>query len=894
MMMIGDRLGPYEITGRLGEGGMGEVYRARDSKLGREVALKILGGSLVADRESLARLRREAQLLAALNHPNIATIHAFDEANGTPFLVLELVDGETLDRHLARGALAVERALDFATQIIAALDAAHENGIIHRDLKPSNIAVTSRGVVKVLDFGLAKPEPKSRAAALDLTDSPTITAPALMTGVGTIVGTAAYMSPEQARGLPADRRSDIWAFGCVVYEMLTGQRLFARETVTDTLAAVLTHAPDWRPIDIRAQRLLRHCLERDPKRRLRDIGDAVLLLDQSPTEKPAVPRLPWVVTAAVTAAFVASLLLLWPANAPVDRQLVRLPIDFGGPVWEGALVDAALSNDGTRLVFHTRNASGRGPLATRRLDEPRPTVLTGTEGADQPFFSPDGEWIGFFAGGRLQKVPVRGGTAIALSDARIARGASWGDDGNIIAALSNGTGLSLISGNGGEARPLTTLSTSDPTHRWPQVLPGANAVLFTANAPTINSYEDATIDVQSLETGERKTLWRGGYFGRYVPTRGARGHLVYVRHGVLFAVPFDPERLTLEGTPTPLLEDVAADPGSGAGHFDVSRNGTLVYKSGTGLRPWTIGWLDAEGKTEPLLPKPELYYSPRFSPDGQRIAVGIDSGKGPDLYTYEWQRDATLRLTYTSQLNADPVWAADGKHLLFRGRHAAGWAIWWIRTDGTGQPVQLLDVNVGDLGPGSLSPDGRLLIYSAHREGGSTDMWTVSLDLANVDHPRPGVPQPFSHAAADEIRPAFSPDGRWVAYLSNETGTSEVYVRPSPVSSLGPAGKWQVSTGGGGPPVWSRTARELFFIAGSRVMVVAYDIAGGVFVPGKPRVWATMSSVGNTGFSSYDLAPDGKRFAIFMRPPGSTTTEPPRVNLLFNVFEEIRRMAPAK
>jgi hypothetical protein len=890
-LAVGSFLGAYEILAPLGAGGMGEVYRARDTKLGRDVALKILAGSVVVDLTALARLRREAQLLAAINHPNIAAIHAFDEANGTQFLVLELVEGETLDRHLARGALGLDRALGIARQIIAALDAAHENGIVHRDLKPSNIAVTGTGVVKVLDFGLAKPDPKSITSSPDLLDSPTITAPALVTGAGAIVGTAAYMSPEQARGLAADRRTDIWALGCVLYEMLTGRPLFARDTVTDTLAAVLTHEPDWGPIDKRARRLLGQCLERDPKRRLRDIGDAILLLEESAVEKPAASRLPWIVSAALGAAFAAALLTLF-RPATVEPPLVRLPIDLGSTAWESAFVGAALSSDGTRLVFHTRNADGRSLLATRRLDEAAPTLLAGTEGADQPFFSPDGEWIGFFAGSKLQKVPVRGGTAIALSDARIARGASWGDDGQIVAALSNGGGLSVVPADGGAPRPLTTSSEGDPTHRWPQVLPGAKAVIFTANAPTINSYEDATIDVQSLTTGERRTLWRGGYFGRYVPTRGTRGHLVYIRRGVLFAVPFDPDRLTLEGTPAPLLEDVAADPGSGAGHFDVSRTGTLIYKSGIGLAPWTIGWLDAGGKTEPLLPKPELYYSPRFSPDGKRLAVGIDSGKGADLYTYELQRDVALRLTYSGQTNADAVWTADGKYLLFRGRHAAGFAIWWIRTDGTGQPVRLLDVDVGDLGPSSLSPDGRLLVYSARGDSGSFDMWTVSLDLTDADHPRAGIPQPFFHAAANEQRPAFSPDGRWIAYLSNETGASDLYVRSAPASGVGAGGKWQVSSGGGGPPVWSRTSNELFFMADNRMMVVPYQIADAAFVASKPRAWATMPPIGNTGFSSYDLAPDGKRFAVFMRPPG--TADEQRVHVLFNVIEEIRRVSPAK
>jgi serine/threonine-protein kinase len=898
-LAIGSSLGAYEILAPLGAGGMGEVYRARDTRLARDVAVKILADRFFADAESLARFRREAQLLAALNHPNIATIHAIEEEGATQFLVLELVDGDTLDRLLVHGPLHVDQTLEIASQIIAALDAAHEQGIVHRDLKPSNIALTKSGVVKVLDFGLAKREDRASARPIDIADSPTITVSALshmgaahgrgVTAVGVLLGTAAYMSPEQTRGLPADRRSDVWAFGCVVYEMLTGVRLFAADTVTDTLAAVLTREPDWTRIPIRVRRLLQQCLERDPKRRLRDIGDANALLEEPPSSSATkAAKLPWTIASAAIASLIAAVVLLWPA--PLDRRLVRLPLDLGGGAPENVLVNAAISSDGSRLVFRARDKNGRSPLATRRFDEATATLLTGTEGADQPFFSPDGQWIGFFIGNDLRKVPVQGGTPVRLAGVRIPRGASWGDDGNIVVALTNGTGLSVLAADGGSVRSLTTVSPSDPTHRWPQVLPGAKAVIFTANTPTLNSYEDATIDVQSLETGQRKTLWRGGYFGRYLPTGRTRGHLVYIRGGVLFAVPFDPVRLEIQGAPTRIIEDVSADAGSAAGRFDVSRAGTFIYQSGTGQLPWSVGLVDDTGKSEPLLTKPALYYSPRFSPDGQRLVMGIDNGKGQDIYVYDRQRDVPVQLTYGMQRAADPVWSPDGKHALFR-TYGPSPAFWWVRTDGTGQPVRLLDVRTSDMGPGSFSPDGRVLIYSSAVEDGSEDMWTVALDFADIDRPKAAMPQPFFHSAANETRPAFSPDGDWVAYQSNESGSGEIYVRAFAGSSSAAAGKWQLTSGGGSEPVWSRSGRELFYMVRGGLMVIDYQSVDGRFVAGKPRLWAELPPVGDTGFSRIDIAPDGKRAVVLMRSQSDENEPAPRMNLLLNFFGEVRRLS---
>jgi Tol biopolymer transport system component len=886
-------LGSYEILAALGAGGMGEVYRAKDTKLGREVAIKILPDSFTRDPDRLARFRREAQILAALNHPHIGAIYGLTEWNGLQFLVLELVDGEGLDRRIARGPLPVDQALSIAGQIGEALAAAHDKGIVHRDLKPSNIGLTREGSVKILDFGLAKAAEAPGAPSLDVTHSPTLTTPGMATGVGVILGTAAYMSPEQARGHAADRRSDIWAFGCVVYEMLTGRRIFAGDTVTDTLAAVLTREPEWQRVPERARRLLRHCLERDPRCRLRDIGDIRCLLEDAPPA-PIVTsraRLPWALTAALTVALGLALALR-PERG--DRPLIRLDLDLGAHRGPNVLVPAMVSPDGSRLVFHTLDSDGRDLLATRRLDDSKATPLVGTEGGDQPFFSPDGQWVGFFSARKLKKISIHGGTPITLCDASIARGASWGDDGYIVTALSNASGLSRVPVGGGEPQPVTTLAQGEPTHRWPQVLPGAEAVIFTANSPTLNSYENATIDVQSLRTGERRTLWRGGYFGRYVPSTGSRGHLAFVRNGVLFVVPFDPDRLQIEGAPAPLLEQVGADPGSGAGRFDFSRTGVFVFESGTGMRPWTVAWLDSTGKTQPLLPKPGLYYSPRFSPDGRRLAVGIDSGKGADIFVHDLERDAVTRLTFTSRLNSDPVWAPDGKHLIFRDASVGGTAIWWIAADGAGEAQRLLDVRAGDIGSNSFSPDGRTLIYSTYGEPGNSRLWTVTLDLSDPDHPSPAAPQPFYHSPFNETRPAFSPDGRWVAYVSDESGRNEIYVRSFSAAATGHTGKWQISTNGGQAPLWSHDRRSLFFTSDDRVMMAEYTSSGASFTAGKPRLWSTTPIRGNTGFSNYDVAPDGKRLAVFVPSDAGRPEEMTRLTLLLNFFDELRRRSPKR
>jgi len=567
-LSAGTRLGPYEILAPIGAGGMGEVYKARDTRLGREVAIKV-------SREHFSeRFEREARAVASLNHPNICTLHDV----GPDYLVMELVEGPTLSERIKQGAIPLEQSIAIARQVGDALAAAHEKGITHRDLKPGNIKIKPDGTVKVLDFGLAKLSQQLPADPATLSDSPTVSMGA--TEAGVILGTAAYMAPEQARGAPVDKRADIWSFGVVLYEMLTGRRLFDGGSISDTLAAVLTKDPDWTRIPPKARQLVRSCLEKEPQRRLRDIGDAWRLLEESPQVHVAPSRLPWLVAAAglALAAIVAG--WAWKHSAESaetkPQSVVRVDFDLGPKIPLGTTgSNVVFSPDGLRLAFATLGQDGKAHLFTRRLDQSKATELPDTDGATSPFFSPDGQWIGFFAPGKLKKTLVDGGTVTTLCDAPLGRGASWGEDGNIIFTPDVQTRLLRVpSAGGGAPTPLTEFHGGEISHRWPQVLPGGKAVLFTAlTAANFAAFDDASIEVISLADGHVKTLLNGGSYGRYL----ASGHLLYVRNGTAFAMPFDLGRLEVLGKPVAVVEQVAYASTGGAAQLDVSANGALVY-----------------------------------------------------------------------------------------------------------------------------------------------------------------------------------------------------------------------------------------------------------------------------------------------------------------------------
>jgi Tol biopolymer transport system component len=881
----GTRLGSCEILASIGAGGMGEVYHARDTKLKREVALKVLPEAVANDPDRMARFQREAEVLASLNHPNIAAIYGVEERA----LVMELVEGVE-----PRGPLPFDEAWHIASQIAVALEYAHDRGIVHRDLKPANVKITPEGVVKLLDFGLAKALTNQKEpTANNLEHSPTLTIGA--TEVGVILGTAAYMSPEQAKGKNVDKRADIWAFGVVLYELLTGERLFKGDDVSETLAQVLTKQPDFEKAPVKAQRLLRECLEKDPKRRLRDIGDATRLLEDAPPAPARTrSRLIWLV-GLLAVALVAVLVLLWPRPAPL-RPLVRLDVDLGPDALVAENIPAAIAPEGTRIVFVMRGPDGKQRLATRLLDQANATPLGGTEDASDPFFSPDGQWVGFFADGKMKKVSVQGGSPVTVCEAPDPHGASWGKDGNIVVALGFSRGLAQVSATGGLPRLLTRPDKGESVHYWPQILPAGTAVLFTASMTAVAN-EDASLDVFSLKTGEKKTLLNGGYFGRYLPTGPASGNLVYIHEGTLFGAPFDPVQLELKGTPAPLLGDVAGNSSTGAGRFDSSAFGTFIYQSGKVVsQAWTIAWLDSSGKIQPILGR-GFYTTPRISPDGERLAfrnsVGASgSGKG-DIFVYDLRRETLQRLTFTNQQNFYPIWAPNGNHLAFRAPTSSGGShIEWIRSDGADEPQLLLESKLLAT-PYSFSPDGRRLAYRQLSDANGYDLWTLSLDPTDPDHPKPGKAEAFLQSPSNETNAAFSPDGKWVAYQSDESGKYEIYVRPFP----GPGGKWQISTGGGQLVIWSRNGRELFFESfDNHIMVVDYTSTGDSFtIVGKPRVWSDRQIGGVTGggIQNYDLAPDGKRFVVFLRDEVAAQTGSVHTTFLLNFFDELRRRAPA-
>ena len=874
----GARLGSYEILAPIGKGGMGEVYRAKDTKLKREVAVKVLPAAFANDPARMARFQREAEVLASLNHPNIAQIYGVEENA----IIMELVEGAPL-----KGRLPLETALHYARQIADALEAAHEKDIVHRDLKPANVMITPAGVVKVLDFGLAAVlQSHASTGGGDPGNSPTLTMSP--TNAGMILGTAAYMSPEQASGKPVDKRADIWSFGVVLFEMLTGKRLFeSSETVSHILADVL-RAPidfDRLPAETPAviRDLLRRCLDRDVRNRLRDIGEARVvtgkyLADPSPPAASARHgKAPWVAGLAAMALLAAAAGLgWWRVTRVVERALVQLDVDLGPEVALGSAYggDVIISPDGSRLVFVSK-----GRLFTRRLNQPRATELTGTDGGYAPFFSPDGEWVAFFGGGKLKKISVEGGAAIALCDSRNGRGGAWGEDHTIIAALQTGTGdLSMIPDGGGTPKPLTEAARGEYSYRWPQILPGGKAVLFTASR--LRGFDASNIEVMSLQDRHRKTLLRGGTYGRYLPT----GHLVYLNSGTLFAAPFDPDTLEVHGTAVPVLQEVSYSRINGSAQFDFSQDGTLVYQSGNAGGLVTLQWLYGDGKLEPLSAKPGPYGQPHLSPDSKLVALTVAGAGGTDIWTYDWQRDVMSPLTFGGGDIQFPVWSPDGRYLAFRSDSN----IYWTRADGAGKPQPLTHTKRSQW-PWSFSPDGKRLAFIEVGTDG-LDIWTVPVENEG-GLLRGGKPEVFLQTPASEYYPAFSPDGRWIAYRSEDAGNSEIHVRAFPDKG----GKWQVSSNGGMFAVWSRNGRELFYrTIDNQIMVVNYRVVGDSFVPDKPRLWSEKRLADTAVFQNLDIHPDGKRFIGLFPLEAAGQKASSQVTFLLNFFDEVRRRAPLR
>jgi eukaryotic-like serine/threonine-protein kinase len=887
---------------------MGEVYRAWDTRLERTVAIKILPAQFSTDPVRKQRFEREAKTISNLNHPNICTLHDIGSQDGVDYLVMECVEGETLAKRLEKGPLPLEQVLKYGALIADALDKAHRSGVVHRDLKPGNIMLTPTGA-KLLDFGLAKPAAPLTSVAT-LTAAVTQSSP--MTEQGAIVGTFQYMSPEQVEGRELDGRSDIFSLGAVLYEMLTGQRAFQGKSQLSVASAILEKEPA--PISsVKAMtpptldHAIRRCLAKEPERRWQSAADLAGELQwiaengsQAGVAAPVTShskvreRLGWAAAtllALVTVTSAIGFVLRAPKPPP---QPMRLNAEIGADanLFTDLGPAAILSPDGTRLAFVATGSDHNRRIYFRSMDQLQATALSGTENARDPFFSPDGQWLGFFADGKLKKISVQGGAAITLCDVVGDRGGSWGEDGTVVFAPDNRVALFKVSSAGGTPQPLSALDkqTAEITQRWPQVLPGGKAVLFTSSTHGGN-YEDADIVLYSIASGQRKTLEHGGFHARYLPS----GHLVYLHEGTLFAVPFDLKRLEVTGQPAPILEGVVSHSGSGGAQFSFSETGNLVYVAGRGgIQNASIYWMDRQGKFTPLREIPNNYSHPAFSPDGKRLALEIFDGKSPStIWVYEWERDVLTRLTFSGNDNGSPVWTPDGQKITYTSHENGEFVIYWKRADGAGKALRLTGGKAQKF-PDSWSPDGKVLAFHQLNPDTVWDVMTLAVEGDEKSGWKVGEPKPFVNSPFTEWAPAFSPDGRWLAYTSNESGNYEVYVQPFP----GPGGKWQVSTGGGNSPRWSRNGKELFYRTGdNKLMAATYATSGDSFHSDKPQLWSPGQFTEAAGSSAYtlnfDLHPDGKRFAVLKVGGTGEAPKVDKVSLIFNFFDELRRKVPS-
>jgi len=926
----GDSFGPYEVTGNLGAGGMGEVYRARDSRLGRDVAIKVLPATFSRDPERLARFDREAQLLASLNHPNIAQIYGLAEAHGVRALVLELIEGPTLADRIGEGPISFDEAVSIARQIAEALEAAHNQGIIHRDLKPSNIKLTPDQKVKVLDFGLGKAL-KGNTAGSQTPHSPTITA---LSAVGTRLGTAAYMSPEQARGRAADRRSDVWGFGCLLYEMLTGKHAFEGDDISDTFAAILRGEPDWSalPANVPAAviLLIKRCLAKEPRDRIAGMSAALFVLNEPGLLTPAhgvldtparslVVRYPRSVAAGLllTGAAVAAVLSMTIAKAPTappppsaQFSIALAPTERFSSIGRHLV---ALSPDGSHLVY-----VADGKLFLRALNRIDSVAIAGIEGRGlyaprSPFFSPDGRSIGFWQGGFLKRVAISGGAPLVICETLNDLppfGASWAADDTILFGLGS---VWHVPASGGKAEILVKLAPGQLAQN-PQLLPTRNAVLFTllgdegdprpmrtstedvTENQIVRRWDDAQVVVQSLDTGNRQVLIEGATDGRDVPN----GQIVFVNRGTLFAVPFDATALTVTGSRVAVVDNVAQAPGTGAAHFTFSQTGVFAYVPGDfapALR--TLSWVDRQGRETPIGAPARAYTYPRVSPDGSRLAVTVFDGRQEDVWIWDFAGQRFTRFTSDPADDRYSEWTPDGRDIVFASLRGGTPGLWRQPVDG-GAAEQLVaapTTNVitprpaaGQVGnalnwlvPSPVSPDNTRIVPTMLPFGGSSDLFLLTLGSPNRLEPL--LQTPFAERSAE-----ISPDGRWLAYQSTESGQFEIYVRRADRRS---EERWVVSNGGGQHAQWSRDGKELFYaVPNEGLMRVAVE-ADSVFKASKPTrllggpyEWTVL----NYGGRLYDASRDGQRFLV-LKPVD--VPQPSTIVVLQNWIDDLNRRSSA-
>jgi serine/threonine protein kinase len=874
----GKRLGPYEILSAIGAGGMGEVYRARDSKLGRDVALKVLPNAFAANADRMARFEREARLLAALNHPHIAAIYGLEESSGTPALIMELVEGPTLADRIAAGPIPLDEALPIAKQIAEALEYAHEKGVIHRDLKPANIKVKPDGTVKVLDFGLAKALTED-SSTVDMNNSPTLSMGATVAGV--ILGTAAYMSPEQAKGKPADRRADIWAYGVVLYEMLTGKRLYTGETAAETLAAVLMKEPtlDGLPANAPAaiRNLLRRCLERDPRRRLQHIGEARIAIDDAlsgaaPAAPVAVqgPQSPvvWIALACVLLLALAALAFVHFRETPPQPRTMRFQVP--GPA-NSTVTFFQLSPDGQSLAFVAQKES-HTQLWVQPLSSIEAQLLPGTNGATYPFWSPDSANIAYFSDGKLKKIAATGGIPQILCDAPAGRGAAWSEDGIILFAPNVSGPLYRVSAAGGVATAVTDASGTEISDRYPFVLPGGHTFLYYRIG---RSSEQNGIYASSLEGLKPLHILPDDSNAVYVPGLypGRSGYLIFRRKETLMAQPFDPQSLKLSGEMFPIAEQVGTVANTGNAAFTASANGELAYRFGNLYENRQFVWMDRTGKQVGAATKSASIAGGALSPDEKEIVLALSPDPVTvDLWLQDVSRGVLSRFTFGPDRSAVPVWSPDSRRIAYTAFTGTVFSIYQKQVNGAGAAEQLKSGGV-NVFPSDWSPDEKFIVYSEFAEKTNNDIWLLPL---SGDH----KPVLYLQTQFNEEDGHFSPDGRWMAYMSDESGRFEIYVQPFPAT--GP--KWQISSVGGRFPRWSHDGRELFYIAADQKLMAAPVKPGGgstlSFEAGAPQPLFEIPSIPISFRFSYQPTMDGRRFLVDVPAGGGAGITPPITMIL--------------